>query len=73
MADDQPLMTEHHILPILTYKMSSSGAYTTTAAGRPVHLPVREPWSPAGIASCGQSSKMRLTVSRFAGPASQRT
>ena len=33
MADDQPLMTEHHILPILRYKVSSSGAYTTAEAG----------------------------------------
>ena len=33
MADDQPLMTEHHILPILRYKVSSSSAYTTAEAG----------------------------------------
>jgi hypothetical protein len=33
MPGDEPLLTQHHILPVLRCKVHSSGAYTTAEAG----------------------------------------
>ena len=33
MPQEEPLLTEHHILPVLRYKLNSSGAYITAEAG----------------------------------------
>jgi Trypsin-like peptidase domain len=33
MPQNEPLLMEHHILPVVRYKVASSGAYTTADAG----------------------------------------
>lgn len=33
MPQGEPLLTEHHILPVLRYKVNTTGAYTTAEAG----------------------------------------
>lgn len=33
MSQDEPLLIEHHILPVLRYQLDPSGAYTTAEAG----------------------------------------
>jgi hypothetical protein len=73
MPQDEPGPIEHHILPVLKYKMNTSDAYTTADAGTAFTFgSARQPWLPAGIASSSRPAPMRPTGSRSAAAASRR-